>query len=153
MSSTDGRIVRVGASGRRLRMLPDSALADLSTGDTYTSAELYERVRQLPLHPTAGGALLEDAVVIHEEPEFPSLIPLGEAVARLFADRIEISVPVKRVVPLDEIVYCDIERNYKLQLYFRAGPAMLQLSFTGLGSALQWKDTLERVSPNTIKMS
>jgi 1-acyl-sn-glycerol-3-phosphate acyltransferase len=153
LSTSDGYIVRAGSSDRMLRMRPDSSLEDLSSGVIYTATELYRRIRSLPLVRGDDGALLTDDVAVFEETEFPNLIPVGPGNVRLFDDRIEIDLPTRRVIPLEDVIYCDIERNFKLQLYLRGREiAMLQFSFMDAGSALQWKDALGRIRPDVVKV-
>lgn len=152
MTTEDGRTV-VTASGRhRLVMGPDSILHDETDGSTYTTAELYDRIKQMAPPGGSGSPVLDDAIDLHIEHTFPDLQEVGRSQARLYDEHVMISGNgVKRVIDLDNVLYCDTERNRKLQLYLRdADEAMIQLTFFDRGSALQWKDTLERMRPELV---
>ncbi len=152
MTTTDGYTVQT-RGGRSFRMRADSALVDESDGTIHRSSELYARIKAMPLTKDAVGGYLADEVEVHVERSFPELVREGPANARLFDDRIEVAGQSRRIVPLETITYCDIERNFKLQLYLDGSElAMLQLSFNEAGSALQWKDALDSLRPETAKI-
>ncbi|QXD14982.1 1-acyl-sn-glycerol-3-phosphate acyltransferase [Rhodocaloribacter litoris] len=147
LSSPDGTHVVNRAGTLRLRMLSDSTLVDERTGARHTTGDLYERIRALPLEKDRDGALLRDRVALHTERAYPHLVPHGTVTATLYDDALRLEGPdVRRTVPLEALRYADIERNYKLQLTF--SDEMLQLGFTGAGSALAWLDALARLRPD-----
>ncbi|NNE33771.1 MAG: 1-acyl-sn-glycerol-3-phosphate acyltransferase [Rhodothermales bacterium] len=154
-SSKDGRLVTTHA-GRRLSMQLDSRLRDESDGTLYTTAELYERIRFMPLVQTQGGAILDDVVLVHTESAFPNLREIGMRRVRLHADHISIDAGQAgggqaMTIDMEKLVYCDVERNFKLQFYLQNAPdSLVQFSFVEHGSALQWKDALQRLCPEVV---
>ncbi len=145
LTTTDGTHVVNHTGTRQFKMLPDSTLLDEHTGETLLTGDLYATIRQLPLDKDADGAFVRNRVALHTETTFPNLIPNGIVEAALHDDAVRLIGPGLRLtLPLDTLQYADIERNYKLQL--RLPDEMVQLSFTQGGSALQWLDTLHRLT-------
>ncbi len=140
----DGTYVENRAGTLRYKMQPDSTLLDEKTGEVVTTATLYNQVKALPLTGNADGIIIESNVDLFEEPEFPELIPHGKGNVKLYADRVSFkSDSFNADIPIEEVLYVGVERNYMLQIFF--ADKMLQMSFTGEGSALQWQDTLLRM--------
>ncbi|NBC15748.1 MAG: hypothetical protein GVY18_00355 [Bacteroidetes bacterium] len=143
--SPDGTYVVNRAGTIRWRMLPDSRLRDEATGEMHLTGDLYDRIRALPLDPDADGVLVRNRVDVAEERDAPELVDRGAAEARLRDDAIQLqSNGTATTIPLDAIRYVGIERNYKLQLTL--DDRTVQLSFVHGGSALQWEDTLRRLT-------
>jgi len=71
----------------------------------------------------------------------------GNVNARLFDDSIQLSGAAVRSIPMTDLHGFDVERNFKLQLFLKG--EMVQLSFTGGGSALAWRDALTRLHIET----
>ncbi|MCB0718870.1 MAG: 1-acyl-sn-glycerol-3-phosphate acyltransferase [Bacteroidetes bacterium] len=139
-------------SGRnRLQIMPDATIRNDSDGSQFHIADLYARIRAMPLPGTASHRI-ENTVSVHTETEFPLLSEVGTCKAVLADDHVEVSGGTfQRVIDFDDVIYCDIERNFKLQFYLRTpGERMIQLAFDGEGSALQWKDAIERVRPGLV---
>lgn len=154
--SPDGYTVRNVSGSQIFTMLPDSTLRRERDGCLFNTAELYSQILRLPLEQ-AGVAefdhvLVADRVVVHKEREFPQLRELGSRTVRLYRDHIEIGDGADaQTIGLEDLLYCDIERNYKLQLYLRdSTESMIQFSFTGGGSALQWKDAISVLRPQAV---
>ena len=144
LSTPDGTLVINHEGSLRLKMLPDSRLLDEKTDTLYLPGDLYEQIRTLPLEPDPDGVLLRAHVDLYTERAFPNLIPHGPVEAVLYDDALRLtSTDVQMTIDLADLVAVDIERNYKLQLYLP--DQMVQLSFTTKGSALGWKDALQRL--------
>jgi hypothetical protein len=66
---------------------------------------------------------------------------MGQARLNLFADRIEVvSGRGTMVIPAEEVVASEIERNFKLEIAL--ADHVLRCDFVFGGSALQWHDIL-----------
>lgn len=145
LTTDDGCYVTNHAQTVRLRMQPDSSLLDERSGEVYYTGDLYEEIRARALHPLPDGALLRTTVHVHIENEFPTLIPLGLVAAALFPDHLHLPGvdAVGERIPLTDIPFWGIEKDCKLQLTLPE--RMVQLSFRGAGSALQWQDALRRL--------
>lgn len=143
--SPDGTHVVNRAGTLRWRMLPDSRLKDESTGEVHLTGDLYDHIRALPLDTDAGGAYLRNQVDLAIEQDTPDFVSQGRVHAQLREGDIRLrSDTGTTTVPLDAIQYIGIERNYKLQLTLE--DRTVQLSFVHGGSALQWEDTLRRLT-------
>lgn len=143
----DGLHVRNHAGTIRWRMQPDSTLLEERTGEQLLTSDLYQQLRTLPLEKRRDGALCAHRVEVHEERQFPRLVPLGTTKATLFADAVRLTGPNgTQTIGLETIQYTGIERNFKLQLTLP--DRMVQLSFRFGGSALGWEDTLHRLAPH-----
>ena len=128
----------------RLRMRPDSTLVDEQTGDTSTIQEWYTKLVNMPCEEQPGGLKLENEVHLHTEDTFPNLVDGGRCEAQLFADHISLLTESGAInVDFEDIVAYQIERNYKLQI--STNDKMYQLSFVHGGSALGWKDSMDRI--------
>ncbi|GAB5522114.1 MAG: hypothetical protein RhofKO_43650 [Rhodothermales bacterium] len=139
----DGTIVQNRTGTLRYTMHPDSRLMD-ADGALLTTAEVYDQIRDLDLVRGKDGAYISNTVDVFEEVEFPNLEPKGSATTQFFDDHIRVKGNQIDVhVPLEDIRYASIEKNYKWQLYLP--DRMLQLQFTHGGSVLQWDDTLKRL--------
>ena len=136
----DGTYVVNRAGTLRYKMLPDSTLLDEKTSETFTTGQLYDRVKQVPLQKNTSGALIEDLVILHVEEQFPELAAKGTVKASLYEDAVHLKGPdVDWKVPMEDIIHAGIERSSKLQLFQK--DRMLQLSFPfDSGSALHWQD-------------
>jgi len=145
--SRDGTTVENNEGSLRLRMLPDSRLLDESTGEWHLSGALYDMIRKMPLSPANDGTFIRNRVELFTETTFPALIHHGRVTAELFDDAIRLNGAIRRTVPLTKIRGLDIERNFKLQLFL--DDEMVQLSFVHEGSALAWKDAVQRFLSQT----
>lgn len=144
VSTPDGTYVVNQEGSLRLKVLPDSRLLDERTGETHLTGDLYEQIRAIPLEPGPDGALLRNHVELHAETAFPELTPRGRVEATLYPDAVRLTGPgLRETIGLEDIRATDIERNYKLQLTL--DDRMVQLGFTGQGSALCWKDAVLRL--------
>ncbi len=150
--SADGQTVKSPAGNRSFKMLPDSRLIDARDASIVSAADLYAQIRAMPLPRTPTGGILDDYVKVYTETTFPVLVDIGQQRVQLFNDRIALGSGSRaQTISLEDIVYCDIERNFKLQLYLRNNTEhMMQFSFVGSGSALQWKDTLSILRPELV---
>ena len=152
MTSADGRTVQTVSGSRVFDMLLDSSLVDQQTGERYRVSDLYRRIQQMPVSANGDGQLLAERVDVHVETEFPEITEVGAAEAQLFRGRIELRGAMDRTIDLEQVLYADVERNFKLQLYLRDDDvAMIQLGFSRSGSALQWKDVLLQIHPELVK--
>lgn len=145
ISTPDGTYVVNEAGSLRLKMQPDSTMLDEKSGRVYTSGELYDRIKALPLQADAAGAYVTNHAEVHEEANNGiDLMPRGHAVATLYDDAIRlIGSGIEETIPLEAIRYINIERNFKLQV--TTEQRMLQLSLTLGGSVLQWEDYVKRL--------
>ena len=140
----DGTYVTNSAGTFKYKMLPDSTLLDEKTGDVYTTGQLYTTVSNLPIEADSQGVVVKEIVELHEEPKFPVLNPYGTAEITLHTEGVHIKSPdYNATYTLEDILYVGVERNSKLQLFLK--DKMVQLNFTGGGSALQWQDTIQRM--------
>ena len=143
----DGTYVVNRAGTFRWKMLPDSTLLDERTGEIHTTSALHERVSALPIEPDASGAIVRNRVPMHIARQFPDLRPVGAVEATLYDDAIALRGPnVDRRIGLDTLIFPGVERNSKLQLFLEK--EMIQLTFDGDGSALQWQETIQRLKRN-----
>lgn len=144
----DGTLVVNRAGDIRYKMLPDSTLQDEKSGEIVTTAALYDQIRQLPLDADKDGIIIQNTVILHDEDEFPLLNAHGDAQVTLYSDALKIvSSSFKQTLPLEKVLFVGIERNNKLQLFLK--DKMIQFTFSGAGSALQWQDTLLRMKAAT----
>jgi 1-acyl-sn-glycerol-3-phosphate acyltransferase len=140
----DGTYVENAAGTFHYRMQHDSTLLDEKTGEVWTTGQLFDRVQALPLEPDVTGCLVRNRVIMHTEEQFPRLDPHGLVEAALFPDEIRIDgSSLHLAIPLEDVRYTGIERNAKLQITL--GAQMVQLTFDGDGSALQWEHTIQRL--------
>ena len=140
----DGTYVTNRDGSIRYKMLPDSTLLNEKDGQIFTTGELYERIKQLPLQKDSEGALVQTQVDLHSEVSFPELIPHGEVKATLYEDAVRLQgSEVDWTIGLEDLLHVGIERSSKLQ-FFQAD-RMLQLSFPFEGSALHWHDLFLRL--------
>ncbi len=139
----DGTSVQNREGSLRLKMLPDSRFRDERSGDILLTGDLYERIRDIPVQRQNDGTLIRNDVDVATEKAFPGLIPHGRAEAALFEDEIRLCGAVDRSLYLADVLAVDVERNFKLQLFFQ--DEMVQLSFVRDGSALAWRDALRRM--------
>jgi 1-acyl-sn-glycerol-3-phosphate acyltransferase len=144
--SPDGTHIVNRAGTIRWRMLPDSRLRDEATGETLLTGDLYDRIRALPLTTDAEGVIVRNRVDVAEERDASAFVARGTAKAQLHEDAIRLhGVDAGTThIPLEAIRYIGIERNHKLQLTL--DERTVQLSFVHGGSALQWEDTLRRLT-------
>ena len=142
--SPDGVHVQNKSGSINLQMLPDSSLIDVKSGETFLTSELYLQISAIPLQRDTRGCHLKNHVEFSSETDFPNLNKHGRADACLYDDRIEIETQSdKRVIELEHVIGVDVERNLKLQIFSRN--EMFQLSFVEDGSALGWKDAIQRI--------
>lgn len=140
----DGTHVVNRAGTIRWTMQPDSLLRDDRTGTLHSTADLYAQIRALPLAKDADGAFLQNRVTLYTDDAEQNLVERGPVHAAFYDDALHIrSDDLTLTLPLDAIRYTGIERNFKLQL--STADRLVQLNFTGDGSALQWEDTLKRL--------
>ncbi len=143
--SKDGRTVRNRAGSVELRMCPDSSMVDERTGEVYLTGDLYDRILAMPFTPDKTGALRSDTVDVLVESDFPKLVPLGTGRAALHDDGVRLTgIDTLAHIAITEIRTCDVERNFKLQLFL--GDSMVQFSFVHGGSALGWRDALRHLT-------
>ncbi len=146
----DGTSVTNLEGSLKLTMLPDSRLLDDSTGEVQTTAELYEQIKAVPFTPDREGVYLHDLAEVSEERDFPRLSKAMLMSVRLTRDSILLGDGRDRkVIALDDIQAIDIERNYKLQIAL--AHKMVQIAFTGQGSALAWMNALTQVAGGSLQ--
>lgn len=138
----DGTHVCNRTGSLRYRMLPDSRLEDVESGDIVTTGALYDRIRALPRPIEPDGSIVTNRVDVQFAAEFPEFHSWGTAQASLFDDVLRVSgLPDgEKTFELGTAHHAQIERNWKFQLTFPHG--ILQLGFRHGGSALQWLDTV-----------
>ncbi len=140
----DGTYVTNKAGTFRYRMQKDSTLLDEKTGEVLTANIFYDQVRAMPLERDAGGAFVRNTVTMHSEEQFPRLDPHGKVDIALFPDEIRIKgASINMALALEDVLYSGIERNSRLQLSL--AEEMIQFTFDGEGSALQWEETIQRL--------
>ena len=128
----------------RYKMLPDSTLLDEKSGEIFTTAALYNQVLQLPIEARDNGAVIRNEVVLHDEDKFPNLKAHGKVQAILYDDAVKIESPdYNAVFGIDEVLYMGTEKSSKVQLFLKN--KMIQFTFFGDGSPLQWQDTIQRM--------
>lgn len=143
--SPDGTYVVNRAGTIRWRMLPDSRLQDEATGEIHLTGDLYDHIRSMPLETNDDGAYVCDQVDVAIQQGTSEFVPQGMVHADLRDDGIRLrSDAMDTTVLFDAIKYIGVERNYKLQLTLE--DRTMQLSFVHGGSALQWEDTLRRLT-------
>ena len=141
----DGTYIANRAGTLRFKMLPDSTLLDEKTNEVFTTAELYERVKQLPLQKNDAGALIENDVILHVEEQFPELTAHGTVRASLYEDGVSFKgKDIDWHVGLEDLIHAGIERSSKLQLFQKDRMLQLTFPFEG-GSALHWQDVFYRL--------
>ncbi len=149
VSTPDGTYVANAAGTFRYKMQKDSTLLDEKTGEVHTTNTFYDQVRAMPLERDAGGAYIRNTVQMHTEEQFPRLDPHGKVEIALYPDEIRISGPsIHITLPLEDALYTGIERNSRLQLTLAA--QMMQFTFDGEGSALQWEETIQRLKAGAL---
>ncbi len=137
----DGYLVQNQAGTLKYRMHPDSRLEDLNAGTLHTTAELYDRIRALPLPHAQGGPLLRQRVDVFIEKAEAPLAPAGTHEALLYLDAVRLKGKHEtQTLSLDQIQYIDIGKNTRLQLTTPDG--LTELRFLYGGSALCWRDVL-----------
>ena len=140
----DGTFVRNQSGSVLWKMLPDSTLLDEKKDELYTTGDLYEKIKNLPLPKDAEGAIIRNKALFHEGESPRTLISKGKVQATLFDDAVVItSQSISQKIELDQVSYTGIERDYKLQLLTES--TVYQLSFDISASALHWEDTIARL--------
>ncbi|MBT8400695.1 MAG: 1-acyl-sn-glycerol-3-phosphate acyltransferase [Rhodothermia bacterium] len=143
--SRDGTMVINLDRSLRLTMLPDSRLLNDTTGEIQTTADLYEQIRAVPFEPDSEGVYLRDVAEVSMEKDFPRLSKPRLMSVKLTGDSVLLgNGRDMEVVALERVQAIDIERNYKLQLAL--ADKMVQIAFTGQGSALAWMNALSQFS-------
>ena len=143
--TTDGTYVQNKAGTLRYKMLPDSTLLDEKTSEIFTTPELYEKVKQLPLQTNQNGALIENQVTLHLEEQFPELKAFGTVKATLYPDAVHLKGDLADFqISLQDLLHAGIERSSKLQLFQKDRMLQLSFPFEG-GSALHWQDVFYRL--------
>ncbi|MEZ4700126.1 MAG: lysophospholipid acyltransferase family protein [Rhodothermales bacterium] len=146
----DGTYVENTAGTFRYRMLKDSTLLDEKSGDIVIPSVLYDAIRVLPLDRRDNDAIVRATVVMHSEDQFPRLDAHGEVEIALFPDEIQIKgASINMRLPLEDVLYTGIERNSKLQVFMSS--EMLQFTFNGAGSALQWDHSIQRLKAGSAE--
>jgi len=144
MFTPDGTYVVNAAGTLRYKMLPDSTLLDEKSGEIFTTAGLYNQIRELPIEAADRGAVIRNQVLLHDEDKFPNLKAHGKVQAILYDDAIKIeSADYNAIFGIDEVLYMGTEKSTKVQLFLKN--KMIQFTFFGDGSPLQWQDTIERM--------
>jgi len=149
LSSGDFAGLKV-VSGKRLvsdtgdfqwRVNPDSTLTDLASGTTHTSAELYDKVRLLPLPDDRNRPVTKSIgnVVYHEHEREHRETKVN---CSLWHDRLQLD---HRVLPLEQVRYMGLERSDRI--WFMTSTEKIQIQFRS-GSVLAWHDVLERLAPH-----
>lgn len=144
----DGYRIRNRAGTIDWTMHPDSRIEDRAGGRMLLTGDLYREIRSLPLDTPPGHPIVENRVEARRAAALP-LEPAVRALASLYPDHVRVDTPSGITeFPLEDVLFTGIERNYKLQLTLR--DEIVELAFTGSGSALQWDDTINRLktAPN-----
>jgi 1-acyl-sn-glycerol-3-phosphate acyltransferase len=148
----DGTYVVNAAGTFRYRMQKDSTLLDEKTGEVLTANIFYDQVRAMPLERDAGGAFIRNTVKMHTEEQFPRLDSHGKVEIALFPDEIRIKgASINMALALEDVLYSGIERNSRLQLSL--AEEMIQFTFDGDGSALQWEETIQRIKAGEVSLT
>lgn len=143
--TTDGTAITNTSGSISLTMNPDSSVMDARTGETSYLSDWYNRITQLPLLKSSDGSYLNNIVEFNSETEFPNLLGHGTSQVYLYDDHITVSSRnVDRTIEFDKIIGIDVERNRKLQVYYK--DEMFQLDFTGTGSALGWHNAIQQLT-------
>lgn len=149
----DGTYVENRAGSLKLKMLPDSTLLDEKSGEVLTTPDLYARVKALPLEKNAGGALIENEVILHSEEAFPELTAHGTVRATLYEDAVHLKGgDVDWKISMADLFHAGIERSSKLQLFQKDRMLQLTFPFEG-GSALHWQDVFYRLQKQNNQQS
>lgn len=144
ISSTDGTTITNALGSISLTMNPDSSLLDTNTGEISYLSDWYKKISQVPLLKSSGGSYLNNIVEFNSETEFPNLLGHGTSQVYLYDDHITVSSNnLNRTIEFEKVIGVDVERNRKLQLYYK--DEMFQLDFTGEGSALGWQDAIQQL--------
>jgi 1-acyl-sn-glycerol-3-phosphate acyltransferase len=146
LSTEDGH--RISNAGRtmRWRMLPDSRILDEKSGEIHLTGDLYRRIRDLPLEPSAGGYILQNRVTMLEGAGLGGMLNKGRTAVSLSRTHLRLKTSrTEETIGLEDVLYAGVERNYKLQLTLQ--DRILEFHFTSGGSALQWEDALQHLRP------
>jgi len=140
----DGTYVRNKSGSINWKMLPDSTLLDKKAGELFTTGDLYEKIKSLPLTKDHGGAYITNKAIYAEGENPRTLVSSGQVQASIYDDGISVTgLKIEKRIGLDQVTYTGIERNFKLQLITES--RLYQLSFDIGTSALHWEDTITRL--------
>lgn len=149
----DGTLVENRAGSIKLKMLPDSTMLNEKSGEIFTAAELYAKVKALPLEKDSAGALITNEVTLHSEEQFPELTPHGTVQATMYEDAVHLKGDhVDWTINMADLFHAGIERSSKLQLFQKDRMLQLTFPFEG-GSALHWQDVFYRLQKQNNQQS
>jgi len=151
-----GRFVTMTGYPEPLRVLPDSRLHVAPGEPPLSTADLYDRIRSLPLPEQASGTVLSSSAstwIIRLPGQAAgrdaesSLEPSGKTrpathALSLYRDRIEWG---DTTIPLEKVLYMGIERNDRLWL---VSDGVQRYAHFSQGSVLAWYDTISRLAPH-----
>jgi len=141
---TSGTTFSLPTSGKKWTVLPDSTMQDQATGEICLSGDLYNLIRNLPVHEDGNTGILNAFASVTFVSKQGNAESSFQGHLTLWADRIAFSND--KFLPYERIQYTGLEKSNKIWILTSDGTYHIVLAKGS--SVLAWQDVLYKLIPN-----